>query len=332
MTVARTTRWDAQYRGEPVLVVGGLGFVGVNLGRRLAAIGARVTIATPDRAAHGPEADVLQAAGAQIVEADLRDADRMRLVVAGQAIVFNMSGRSGAVRSMEDPFTDLDVNCRGNLVLLESVRQASPRAKIVFPGSRLEYGRPASMPVGEDEALDPLCVHAVHKIAVEQYLAIYARLYGLRSTVVRITNPYGPGQPSGRSAYGIVNRLIQLALEDEPLPVFGDGRQQRDYIYIEDVVDALLGVGVEGATDGRAYNLGSGVGTSLIDMARAVIALAGSGRVAFTAWPRLAEQIETGDFVADVSRLAAEIGWRPGTPFEDGLRLTIDAYRHRVRV
>jgi nucleoside-diphosphate-sugar epimerase len=131
--------------------------------------------------------------------------------------------------------------------------------KIVFPGARLEYGRPASIPVREEDELDPLCVHAVHKMAVEQYLKIYGRLYGVRSTILRITNPYGPGQPPGRTAYGIVNRMIQLALDDEALPVFGDGSQRRDYLYIQDLVDAFLGVGVEAATDGR-YNVGAGSG------------------------------------------------------------------------
>src|SRR5262249_38226150 len=160
------------------------------------------------------------------------------------------------------PLTDLDVNCRGNLVLLDAVRRRQPDAKIVFPGSRLEYGRPASNPVGEDAALDPLCVHAVHKIAVEQYLRIFGHLYGLRFTVLRITNPYGPGQAPGRTAYGIVNRMIQLAVENDDLPVYGDGRQARDYLYIDDLVDAFLGVGVDNRTDGQTYNVGSGVATS----------------------------------------------------------------------
>ncbi len=326
------TKWDAAYADKSVLVVGGLGFIGVNLSRRLVSLGARVTIVTPARGTHEEEAGDLERAGARIVEADLRDAPRVRDAVRGQSVIFNVSGRSGAVRSMEDPLADLDVNCRGNLVLLEAVRDARTDAKIVFPGSRLEYGRPAMNPVSEDAALDPLCVHAVHKIAVEQYLKIYGQLYGLRFTILRVTNPYGPGQPAGRTAYGVVNRMIHLALEDGELTVFGDGHQRRDYIYIEDLVDALVGAGVESRTDGRTYNLGSGVATSFVDMARTVIALAGSGRIGFRPWPRLAEQIETGDFTADVSRLHADTGWSPATRLEDGLARTIAAYRSRVRV
>ena len=324
--------WNAWYRGRRVVVIGGLGFIGANLSRRLVALGASCTAVTPHRSAHEANAAALEKHGARVVEGDLRDRVAMQAAVDGQSVVFNLSGRSGAVRSMEDPFTDLDVNCRGNLVLLEALRASSPAAKIVFPGSRLEYGRPFSIPVAEDDPLDPLCVHAVHKIAVESYLKVYAHLYGMRSTVLRITNPFGPGQPAGRSAYGVVNRLIHLALEDRPLPIFGDGRQLRDYIYIDDAVEALLAAGATRETDGRAYNVGSGTGTPLVEMARRIIELAGRGTLAFQPWPAMAEQIETGDFVADISRLRADTGWQPVTPLTDGLQRTIDVCRVPARV
>ncbi len=325
------TDWGPLYRGRSVLMVGGLGFVGVNLSRRLAAAGARLTITTPRRATHEVAAADLESAGARILEADVRDAERMRRAVAGCEVVFNLAGRSGAVRSLEDPFTDLDVNCNGSLVLLEAMRAASPSAKLVFPGSRLEYGRVDSLPVSEDARMVPLCMHAVHKLAVEQYLTIYRELHGLRSTVVRLTNPYGAGQPAGRVAYGIVNRMVQLALEDQPLQVYGEGTQLRDYVYIDDVIEALAGIGASAATDGHVYNLGSGTGTSFVDMARLVVDLVGGGRVVFEPWPQLAGQIETGDFVADISRLAAALEWQPSTTLADGLRRTIESYRRAER-
>jgi UDP-glucose 4-epimerase len=324
--------WQSWYRGTAVLVLGGLGFIGSSLSKWLLKAGATCTIVTPDRTAHDSEAAALEAMGGRIVVGDLRDGEAMKGAVANQAVIFNMSGRSGAVRSMEDPLSDLDVNCRGNLVLLEAVRTVNPTAKIVFPGSRLEYGRPLATPVAETDPLDPLCVHAVHKIAVESYLQIYGRLYGLRSTALRITNPFGPGQPESRQAYGVVNRMIHLALRGEALPIFGDGRQLRDYIYIDDAVAALAAVGALAETDSRIYNVGSGVGTPLVEMARTIIELAGGGRLVFQPWPVLAEQIETGDFVADVSRVRADTGWTPSMPLADGLRRTIDACRVHARV
>jgi nucleoside-diphosphate-sugar epimerase len=216
---------------------------------------------------------------------------------------------------------------RGNLALLEAIRAAGAAAKLVFAGSRLQYGRPATLPVGEDQSGHPLCLHAVHKQTVEEYLKLYAQLFGVRYSVARITNPYGPGQPKGRTAYGIINRLIQLALAGEALTMYGDGRQQRDYVHVADVVDALLALGASARANGRIYNVASGVGTRMIDAASQIIEIAGGGHVEHVPWPSLAEQIETGDFVADISRAKAELGWAPARPLRQGLEETVAHYR-----
>jgi UDP-glucose 4-epimerase len=311
----------------PALVVGGLGFIGVNLTERLVAEGRAVTVVTPSRARHAERAAALEARGVRIIEGDLRDGVAMTKAVAGQEIVFNLAGESGAVRSMEDPWTDLDVNCRGNLVLLEALRTGNPEAKMVFVGSRLEYGRQVMQPVNEEQSPDPLCLHAIHKLTVEKYLRLYGALYGLRYTIARVTNPYGPGQPPGRTAYGVVNRLIQLALAGTTLPIYGDGTQRRDYIHVDDLVSALVGLAGSPSSDGRAFNVGSGVGTRMIDMVHVIIDLAGGGRVDHVAWPALAARIETGDFVADISRMRTDLGWTPAIALREGLQKTIDHYR-----
>ena len=305
------------------LVIGGLGFIGVNLSARLLATGHDVTVVTPNRARHEARAAEFAAGGGHVIEGDLRDRDAMARAVSGQQLVFNLAGESGAVRSMEDPWTDLDVNCRGNLSLLEALRTANRDVRLVFVGSRLQYGKQAAQPVGEEQTPEPLCLHAIHKLTVERYLQLYATLFGLRYTIARVTNPYGPGQPEGRTAYGVVNRLIQLALADEPLAVYGDGAQRRDYIYVDDLVSALIALAESPVSVGRAYNVGSGTGTRLIDMARTIVDLAGGGRVEHVEWPPLAGQIETGDFVADITRIEREIGWRPGVSLREGLERTV---------
>lgn len=309
------------------LVIGGFGFIGVNLSERLRQLGARVTIVTRSRGRHpGATADA-EARGVRVVEGDLRDVAAMRAAVTAQDVVFNLAGQSGAVRSMEDPWTDLDVNCRGNLVLLEALRRENPGAKLIFVSSRLAYGRVGPEPVTEDHVPDPLCVHAVHKLAVEQYLRLFGRIYGLAWTVARLTNPYGPGQPPERTAYGVVNRMIHQAMAGDALTVYGDGLQRRDYIYVDDAVAALLRMSESPASTGRTYNVGSGVGTPLVDMARSISAIAGGGRVELVAWPALAEQIETGDFVADITRIRCELGWEPRVALADGLERTVAFYR-----
>jgi nucleoside-diphosphate-sugar epimerase len=167
----------------------------------------------------------------------------------------------------------------------------------------------------------------VHKQTAEEYLRLYNRLFGLRSSVARVTNPFGPGQPSGRTAYGVINRLIHLALDDQPLPLYGDGAQERDYLFVDDVVEALLLLGAKEESNGRAYNVGSGIGIRMIDVARMIVEIAGGGRIQHVPWPSLAEQIETGDFVANISRIHEDLGWSPRVSLRDGLERTVAHYR-----
>jgi nucleoside-diphosphate-sugar epimerase len=318
------------YADRPVLVIGGLGFVGINLTTRLTELGARVRLLTPSRERHAEQAARCEARGITVIEGDIREPHLVTRIVAQQEIIFNLSGQSGAVRSMEDPWSDLEVNLRGNLVLLEAIREVSPAAKLVLAGSRLQYGKPSRVPVAEDDPRAPLCLHAIHKQTAEEYLRLYARLFGIRSTVARVTNPFGPGQPSGRTAYGVINRFIHLAIEDRALTLYGDGSQVRDYIYIGDLVDALLLLGVTDASDSRVYNIGSGVGTRMVDVARLIIEVAGSGRLQHAKWPALAEQIETGDFVADIARVERELGWAPTITLRAGIERTVAFYRQHV--
>src|SRR4051812_29792506 len=192
------------YRDRPVLVVGGLGFIGGRLSAALAEEGAKVTIVTPSRQKHHDAAIDIEARGVRVLDGDVRERSQMEAAVRGQDVIFNLAGQSGAVRSMEEPWDDLDVNARGMLTLIEAGRRMNPKARVVVTGSRLEYGRVGSEPVAETHVPDPLCVHAVHKLLAEQYLRLYQRLFGMSYAVARITNPYGPGQPQSRTAYGVV--------------------------------------------------------------------------------------------------------------------------------
>jgi nucleoside-diphosphate-sugar epimerase len=313
--------------GRRALVVGGLGFIGCNLSARLAGEGAPVTVLTPSVAAHRELAAEFSSRGIASVDGDIRDAVVMRQLVANQDVVFNLAGQSGAVRSIEDPFADLDVNYRGTLVLLEAVRHVNPAARIVFAGSRLHYGHPASLPVPESAGADPLSLHAVHKSAAESAMQVYAKLFGLTTVMARITNPYGPGQPRERSAYGVINRLVHLAVAGEPLPIYGGGEQLRDYVHVDDVVGALVRMGESPTAAGGVYNVGSGIGTRLIDAATLIVEIARAGRVEHVEWPALASRVETGDFVADISRIERDLAWRPTIAFRQGIEQTVRFYQ-----
>lgn len=322
---------SAWYQGRRVLVVGGLGFIGSNVTQQLIAAGARVSILTRALDAHRARGAELASHGVTLVQGDVCDAGAVTRAMAGQELVFNLSGQSGAARSVEDPHTDLDINYRGHLVVLEAARQVSPAAKVVFASSRLYYGHQDSLPVAEDATPDPRSFHAIHKSAAEDATRVYGRLFGLRAVVARITNPYGPGQPRERTAYGVINRLVHLAVSGDVLPIYGDGAQLRDYVHVSDVARALLAMGESEAADGRTYNVGSGTGTKLVDAARAIVEIAGGGRIESIAWPALAEQVETGDFVADISRVRAELGWAPSIALRQGLEQSVAAYREEAR-
>jgi nucleoside-diphosphate-sugar epimerase len=320
------------YERRPVLVVGGFGYLGLHLADALLTAGADVTVVTPDRTRHEAAASAVERRGARIVSADVRDAAAMGRAVRGQSIVFNLSGRSGAARSVAEPAEDLDVNCGGALALLEAMRAHAPEAKIVAAGSRLVYGSASALPVPEDQALAPICPHGAHKALVERYFTLYRELHGIRATMLRITNPYGPGQPSGRRAYGVINFLIQQAMANGPLPIFGDGRQRRDYVFVDDTIDALLLAGAHPASDGRTYNVGSGVGIAFVDAARTIIDVVGAGHIEFCEWPPVDRAVETGDFVADIRRIKEELGWTPKTAFVDGLRRMIQTSMAEARL
>jgi len=313
-----------------VLVIGGLGFIGRRLVETLTERGAQITVMTPSRERHRDTARSQEARGVRIVEGDGRDRSALEAAVEGQHVVFNLAGQSGAVRSMEQPWVDLSVNVGGMLALVEVLRRRNREARVVFASSRLGYGRGGPEPIAETHPVNPMCLHAIHKLVAEEYLRLYERLYDIPYVVARITNPYGPGQPRARTDYGVVNRLIHLALADETLPIYGDGHQSRDYIYIDDVVEALLAMASTGGKMSGVYNVGTGIGTRIADMAAAITRAAGGGRVTFVPWPPLAEQIETGDFVADITRIRAELGWRPQVPLEEGLRRTVSFYRAQV--
>ena len=317
------------YRGRLVLITGGLGFMGVNLAAGLYQMGAQIRlldIVWPEHIKHLTS----MLGQMEFVKADLRDEQSVEAAIDGCDWIFNLAGRSGAVASNSLPsgaYDDLDVNCRGQLSLLEMCRKHNPKVKIVFSSSRLVYAPTVELPVAETAPTEPRSIYGIHKLTAEKYHCLYARLYGLPTTVLRITNPYGPHQRPEQQCYGIINWFIHLTLSGQSIPIYGDGHQTRDYIHIEDVVQAFLIAGADGRSEGQVFNVGSGKPTRLVDMAHMIVEHAGSGRVEHIPWPMAAQQSESGDFIADVTQISQMLGWHPRIPLGEGLRQTIGYYR-----
>lgn len=317
------------YHDKRVLITGGLGFLGSNLAVELVRLGARVTIADPMLPLYGGNMFNIEEIKDKITVhlSDIRDKEAMNEHVRGQELIFHIGNQTSHVDSMIDPLLDVDINCRGNIILLEACRSENPEVKIVYAGTRAQYGKPESVPVVETQGMHPTDIYGANKHAAEQYHMIYYHAFGLRSTSLRINNSYGPRHQMKHGKYGILNWFIRLALDNETIQIYGDGSQLRDYNYVDDVTQAFLLAGASDASDGEAYNLGSGNPIRFKEMVEKIIEAAGSGRSEFITWPDDRKQIEVGDYVADYDKFRKAFGWEPKIGFDEGLKETVAFYK-----
>ena len=319
------------YRDRRVLVTGGLGFIGSNLCRSLADLGARVLAVDsllPDYGGNLFNLDGYMDR-VRVNIADVRG-HGMEYLVKGQDILFNLAGQVSHVDSMTDPFTDLEINCRSQLWILEAVRKGNPDLKIVYAGTRQIYGKPVRLPVDESHPLQPTDVNGINKISGELYHLVYHSVYGIRTCSLRLTNTYGPRQLIRHNRQGFIGWFVRQAVLGETIELFGDGSQLRDFDYVDDVVDALLRAGAMDAADGAVLNLGGSEPVSLRDLAHLMVRIAGQGSVKIVPFPPERKRIDIGDFYADACKIREVLGWQPSVPLETGIKRTLDYYaRHR---
>jgi UDP-glucose 4-epimerase len=318
------------YRGSRALVTGGLGFIGSHLAERLVDLGAEVAIVDsliPEYGGnHYNVRDI--ADRVKISYSDIRDPWSIRYLVQDQDFIFNLAGQVSHIDSMEDPQTDLDINCKAQLSLLEALRASNRDARIVFAASRQQYGRPQFVPVTEDHPLVPVDVNGINLIAGESYHLLYNEVHGIPAVSLRLTNTYGPHLLMKHGRQGFITVFIRRALEGQPLQAFGDGMQLRDFTYVDDVVDAFLAAALVEECYGKAFNVGGIEPVPLIEVARLCQDIAAMGGTVETVpWPPERKKIDIGSIYVDHSRLSAATGWEPTVSLEDGLRRTIEFYR-----
>ena len=320
------------YTNKTVLITGGLGFIGANLARRLVDLGAHVTLVDSLIPDYG--GNLFNIAGYEdrlrVNIADVRDAYSMRALVKGQDVLFNLAGQVSHIDSMTDPFSDLDINTRAQLSILEACRHENPTIKVVYAGTRQQYGKPHYLPLDEKHLQHPTDVNGVNKLAGEWYHIVYYNAYGLRTTSLRLTNTYGPRQLMKHNRQGFIGWFVRLIVEAQEIQLYGDGQQLRDLTYVDDVVDAFLRAGATDETNGQVYNLGGLAPVSLLDLTQMLVTIADQGSVRLVPWPEARKRIDIGDVYSSYAKIEAALGWRPTTTLQDGLAQTIAYYRqHR---
>ena len=316
---------------KKILITGGLGFVGSNLARRLVALGADVTLVDSLIPEYGGNRFNIAGIEDQVRVniSDVRDAHSMQSLVRGQDYLFNLAGQTSHMDSMDDPFTDLEINCRAQLSILEACRHYNPGIRLVFAGTRQVYGKPEYLPVDERHLLRPTDVNGINKMAGEWYHILYNNVYGIRACALRMTNTYGPRMRVKDARQTFLGIWIRSLIEGKPIEVWG-GEQLRDFTYVDDVVDAFLLAATRDETDGRIYNLGGCEVVNLRDLARLLVEANGGGEFQVRAFPEDRKRIDIGDYYADDSLARSELGWIPRVNLQEGLSRSLDYYRRNL--
>ena len=315
--------------GVPVLITGGLGMIGSTIAKKLVELGAQVTVLDAMLPLYGgnlfnlhPYSDKIN-----ICVADIRDEAAVNFLVRDKEVIFNLAAQVSYTDSVTDPLLDLDINCRGHLTLLESCRNQELKPRVVFSSSRMVYGRTLKCTVDENHRTDPLMPYAVHKLAGEKYHFMYYQNNGIPCVIARIANPYGPGQQMKHSKYGIVNWFIKMAMENQTIKIFGAGNQKRDYVFVSDIADALISLATAQNIEGKIFNVGSGEGVAFKEMAKTVVETVGRGQIEFVPWPSNYENIETGDYVSDITKISSYSEWVPKVALGEGVQMTYEFYK-----
>ena len=320
----------SEFRNKHILITGGLGFVGSTLARCLADLGAKIILVDSLIPDYGGNLFNLDGYAERVTIniADVRDEYSMDYLVRGQDLLFNLAGQTSHLDSMRDPYTDLEINVRSQLSILEACRKNNPMIKIVYASTRQFYGKPDYLPVDERHLLHPTDVNGINKMAGEWYHIVYNNVYGIRATSLRLTNTYGPRMRIKDARQTFLGVWLKQILAGEPILVYGDGGQLRDFNFVDDVIDALLIAASDPRADGQVYNLGSSEPPiSLLDLAKLLVEINGAGEYKLIPFPPDRKTIDIGDYYADFGKIKRELDWMPHVTLAAGLKRSLDFYR-----
>lgn len=317
------------FKDTRVLITGGLGFIGSTLAHQLVGLGAHVTLVDSLIPEYGGTLHNIAGIepSVRVNVADVRDEYSMNYLVQGQHYLFNLAGQSSHLDSMRDPYTDLEINCRAQLSILEACRKHNPGLKVVYTSTRQIYGKPDYLPVDERHLLHPIDVNGVNKMAGEWYHLVYNNVYGIRACTLRLTNTIGPRMRVKDARQTFLGIWVKRLIDGDPLQIFGDGRQIRDFNYVDDVVEALLLCAASPAADGQVFNLGGEEAINFLNLAELLVELNNGGSYEVIPYPADRKPIDIGDYYGDYRLIQGRLGWRPRVRLRDGLARTLAFYR-----
>lgn len=316
-------------KDKKVLITGGLGMIGSTIAEKLVGFGTDVTIVDSLIKPYGGNFFNIESIKDRIKVnvSDIRDKESLKILVKDVDIIFNLAAQVSHNDSLENPTLDADINYIGHLKVLEAIRNYNPKAKILYSGSRLQFGKIIKNPVNEDHPLHPLTPYALNKTAAENLYLYYQRAYNIPVVIFRIANPYGPRCQMQHSKYAIINWFIRNAMEDKEILIFGDGNQARDYIFVEDLADAFIKASIQDNTSGEVFNIGSGTGTKFKDMVETIVETIGKGKIKNVPWPSNYLNVETGDYITDITKIKKYIRWAPKFSLKEGVKQTVHYYK-----
>lgn len=317
--------------GRRVLITGGLGFIGSNLALRLVRDGVQVVLCDALIEGYGGNPENIREIrdAVEVHLADVRDEAAIAKLVEGCDVVFHLAAQVSHVMSLSNPYPDIDINIKGTAAVLEACRKRNPGAVVVRSGTRGQYGPAIRLPVSEETPSDPRGLYEISQLTAEMICRLYTRVHGIRTVPLRLTNIYGPRAQMKHSQFGVVNWFVRLALGGRPIPIFGSGKIVRDFLYVDDCVEALMGAAVCPAAVGEILNVGHDRPSTFLEVARILCELVPGAEVAFTEFTPERKAQEPGDFLSDITKIRRLLGWEPRVGLREGLAQTVAFYRER---
>jgi UDP-glucose 4-epimerase len=316
------------FKDKKVLITGGLGFIGSNLAIRLVELGADVTLMDAMLDDYGGNSFNIEPIKdkVNVNSSDIRVSEVMGNLVSDKEFVFHLAGQVCHVMSLTNPFPDIDINIKGTAVVMEAIRKHNPKAKVIFSGTRGEYGPAASLPVNEEAPTNPKGMYELSNLTAEKIVKLYNDIHNIRGVMLRITNTYGPRGQMKHSRFGVVNWFVRLALEGKPIPVFDEGKMIRDFLYVDDCIDAIVKAAASPKTTGEVLNVGVDIPHTICEMAETICEITGTDIELVPPTPERAA-LEPGNFYSDITKIRSLIDWSPTVNLKEGLTKTVEYYK-----